>query len=737
MGKRLVRITVALALIVGVGGIVINQATADTSLATVAADTFTASDSVNTNYGASTLVSMDASPLKYGFFKFNVIVPTDRIVTSATFSCWAGSANSSGASVYSVPSTWTETGLTWANQPALGTLLGSTGAVSAGVYTKPVPVSVSGSGTYSFATKTASSTQWSCYSKESSHKAILDIVTIQKPARHVNTALPARGSFSYPWFPEAWDQSGINPATHYNPTLGFYSSTAVLAQQVQAKLYGGFKFDVSSWWGQGTKEDVRFQPSLDAAHGTVLQIAPYYEAEGNGPNPSVAQITSDLNYLAKYVNDPNYMYVNDKPVIFVYGDGTDNCTMVDRWAQANAAATVHFYTVLKVFGGYTACANQPNNWHQYGPASPTDSQGSYSYSISPGFWHFAETTPRLARDLARFKTNVQSMNCSNASLQLVTTFNEWGEGSSVESATEWSSVSGYGQYLDALHNDLACGAPTTPPPTTTPPGPGTVIAIAGDISCEMALPLGTSSCAQDKTATLVESINPVAVLTAGDNQYNAGQLVEYNGSYDKYWGRFKAKTYPVPGNHEWGTPNAQGYKDYFGKTVNWYSYDLGGWHFLALDSDCGSVGGCAVGNPEYTFIQNDLAANNGKPTLAYWHHPRYSSGDHGDNTSMSAIWNLLYGDRDVQLVINGHDHNYERLARMGTSAPDPVGIKEFVVGTGGKSHYCTNTNRAGQEAYSCASYGVLKLTLQSTGAFDYQFLPATGTFTDSGTVPAR
>ena len=133
------------------------------------------------------------------------------------------------------------------------------------------------------------------------------------------------------------------------------------------------------------------------------------------------------------------------------GDGSDSCTTAARWAAANAAAARPFYVVLKVVAGYQNCAAQPDNWHQYGPASEVDSQGTHSYTISPGFYKFSEGSPRLARDPARWVNDVRAMNCSSAAFKLVTTFNEWGEGTAVESATQWASGSGQGTYLDALH----------------------------------------------------------------------------------------------------------------------------------------------------------------------------------------------------------------------------------------------------------------------------------------------
>ena len=277
-------------------------------------------------------------------------------------------------------------------------------------------------------------------------------------------ALPARGTFYYPWFPEAWNQSGYDPATQYHPSAGYYSTTSMLASHVRSLIYGGFDFVASSWWGQGSKEDARFAPLLSAAHGTKLMVAPYYEAEGNAvpgvvgsPDPTPAQITSDLDYLAThYVTDPNYLWIGGKPAVFVYGDPGDSCATATRWARANAAATTHFYVVLKVFSGYGSCGDQPDNWHQYGPATASDSQGTHSYTISPGFYKFGESAPRLARDPARWVQQVQAMNCSPAAFRLVTTFNEWGEGTAIESAAGWASSSGEGSYLDALHTYQTC-----------------------------------------------------------------------------------------------------------------------------------------------------------------------------------------------------------------------------------------------------------------------------------------
>jgi hypothetical protein len=266
------------------------------------------------------------------------------------------------------------------------------------------------------------------------------------------TQKPLRGAFYYPWYPGAWTQNGTYPYTHYHPTDGYYSSTdpSLIGYEVAGMQYAGLDFAISSWWGQGSREDQAVPAELAAATGG-FKWSLYYEAEGTG-NPSVSQIQSDLAYIAAhYAGSPAYLTVGGKPVLFVYGDGSDSCSMATRWAQANAG---RFYLVLKVFAGYLSCAAQPDSWHQYGPAVATDSQSGYSYTVSPGFWKADESSPRLTRDLSRWMVNLKSMVASGAPWQLITTWNEWGEGTAVEDASEWSDPGTYGAYIEAMHATL-------------------------------------------------------------------------------------------------------------------------------------------------------------------------------------------------------------------------------------------------------------------------------------------
>jgi hypothetical protein len=219
-------------------------------------------------------------------------------------------------------------------------------------------------------------------------------------------------------------------------------------------------------------------------------------------------------------------------------------------------------------------------------------------------------------------------------------------------------------------------------------------------------------------------------LALGDNAYQDGTLAQYNEYYEPNWGRFKAKTSPTPGNHDYHTSGAAGYFAYFGSQApaEYYSYDLGSWHLISLNGDIGR----SAGSAQETWLKNDLAAHPATCTLAYWHEPRFSSGYHGSNSGFDAFWRDLYA-AGVDVVINGHDHDYERFAPQDPSgAATPNGIREFVAGTGGASHYTFNTPIANSEVRDNTSYGVLKLTLHE-GSYDWQFVPVAGaSFTDSG-----
>lgn len=283
-------------------------------------------------------------------------------------------------------------------------------------------------------------------------------------------------------------------------------------------------------------------------------------------------------------------------------------------------------------------------------------------------------------------------------------------------------------------------------PITDSAGQSVTVMAAGDIACSPTSSsfkggLGTTNaCHQKYTSDLVVAGNPDGVLALGDLQYENATLSEFQGSYDPSWGRFKAKTYPATGNHEYQTSGAAGYFAYWGaqghqESKGYYSFDLGSWHFIALNSNCSDAGGCGAGSPQETWLRADLAAHPTTCTLAYWHHPRFYSTSKGLKSSATtqALWQALY-DYHADIVLNGHVHHYERWApQTPAGAADPSGIREFLVGTGGEDLTSTTTGPTKNlEIGSKAAFGVLRLVLRSTG-YDWQFLPEAGkTFTDQG-----
>lgn len=260
---------------------------------------------------------------------------------------------------------------------------------------------------------------------------------------------PIRAAFYYPWFPQAWTQDGVYPFTRFKPELGYYSSADrdVIRRHIGAMQYGRIDAGISSWWGEGDHTDRNFQTILRESGKTGFRWAVYYEAEGTG-NPSASRIRADLYYLySRYALDPSYLKIDGRFAVFVFGSGDDACEMAERWREGTIPTA---YIVLKAFPDYEDCESQPDGWHVYNPFVPASSLGADSYSISPGFAKIGDSSA-LERDLERWRDNVRAMATSGARLQLIVSFNEWGEGSSVESADEWASPSGYGQYLDVLH----------------------------------------------------------------------------------------------------------------------------------------------------------------------------------------------------------------------------------------------------------------------------------------------
>jgi hypothetical protein len=280
-----------------------------------------------------------------------------------------------------------------------------------------------------------------------------------------------------------------------------------------------------------------------------------------------------------------------------------------------------------------------------------------------------------------------------------------------------------------------------------------VIMAAGDISCASQVQKA-ETCHQAGTADLLRQQRDspeglAAVMPLGDNQYSSGTLTSYLTYFATTWGQVADRIFPVPGNHEYNTKAAQGYYDYFNgvgqrtgrageRDKGYYSYDIGDWHLVALNSNCAFVDGCAAGSPQAAWLSADLAAHPAACILAYWHHPRFNSGHHGDAVEMTGFWQAL-AKAGADIVLSGHDHLYERFApQTASGGADPThGIRQFTVGTGGHSHDAFTSLKPNSEVRMNDTFGVLKVTLHR-GSYAWAFVPeAGGSFTDTGSQPCH
>ncbi len=516
-----------------------------------------------------------------------------------------------------------------------------------------------------------------------------------------------------------------------------------------------------------------------------------------------------------------YLKIGSRPAVFVAPAiaASRSCTKARRWR----AAASGFWLAQSIFPGYGRCRDAADSWFR-DDAGARSTRSAGTFLIRPGAWPSGAGEPTVARSIEEWQRSIDRMNASGAQLQLVDSLNDWGSGTATEPSSAWSSPSGFGAYLDALHarrpgvapgdtmpavDAVAISALTahaasltatltagsqvaawhvefgttaaygqeTPPAalaaglTATPvtfPLSGLSakttyharivisspvgmaassdasfttssdarvyrVAAAGDIACDPASGsfnggAGTTiACHQQAVSSAILAGGYDTVLPLGDLQYESGAASAFQASYAPSWGRLKAITRPAVGNHEYGTPGATPYYDYFGSSAGdpatgYYSYELGAWHLIALNSNCTQVpGGCAAGSPQELWLRADLAAHPARCTLAYWHHPRFSSGQQGDNGFMSPMWQDLAA-AGAELVLSGHDHDYERFAPQdGQGDPDVDGIREFVVGTGGKNHMTFKTVKENSELRDTSSFGFLDLEL-GDGTYAWNFV---------------
>jgi alkaline phosphatase len=276
------------------------------------------------------------------------------------------------------------------------------------------------------------------------------------------------------------------------------------------------------------------------------------------------------------------------------------------------------------------------------------------------------------------------------------------------------------------------------PSSSAPPGTDPILVGAGDIAtCDGQEDEATA----DLLASIVDGAEgPVSVFTAGDNVYPEGTTETYRDCFDPSWGRLHDVLRPAPGNHDWESGTLDAYRAYFGDAARndagdpWYAYTFGTWQVIVLDSDCASVEGCGPDSTQGQWLAQTLAASSARCSIAIWHHPRFSSGSHGDDPTLAPFWDALHA-AGVDVVVNGHDHDYERFAPQDPAGREDRegGIREFVVGTGGHDLTPFQTTAANSELRASLVPGVLELTLRD-GSYDWRFVPIEGDFSDAGTA---
>jgi hypothetical protein len=406
-------------------------------------------------------------------------------------------------------------------------------------------------------------------------------------------------------------------------------------------------------------------------------------------------------------------------------------------------ATLRLYSKDTSRTGFAVHAVSDNSW----------SEQTITYRTAPAPGPVVATTPRAAADTftsvdvtglvaaggvvslavtATDRLRVASRESGAFAPQLIVEVTS--TSSSTSTSTSTSTTTSTTTTTTLVQTTTTTLGPTTTTAAAAAGGGDPTIAAAGDIACDSSTQ-GATTCHQAATADLLAAGNFTAVLGLGDHQYPSGALDDFNAYYDPTWGRVKAKTYPAPGNHEYQTSGAAGYFTYFGDRAGptgrgYYSFNVGSWHLISLNSEIST----AAGSAQETWLKADLAANSQRCTLAYWHKPLFSSGPHGNDSSVRPLWDVLYA-AGAEVVLAGHDHDYERFAPQtpSGSADTTRGIREFVVGTGGKEHYSISSTKPNSQVHNTDTFGVLRLTLHPDG-YDWKFLPEAGkTFTDSGT----
>jgi acid phosphatase type 7 len=643
-----------------------------------------------TNYGTSSTLQADfgASANVESYLKFTVADVEGVTSAKVRLFVHTGTASHSndGPAIYTAPLTWQENTLTWSTRPARGTTaLDDLGSVSIGTWVEyDVTSVVTGNGNYGFALATISTDATDFQSGETANPPRL-VITGISGGPTPTTAAPTQTPTPTTVVPTPTATTAGPTATTAAPTpTATPSSILTVSAVADARVEEG---------SPGTN------------FGTVSRLV----VDGGADPDKEAYVRFTVNGVTSTVQNARLRLFVPAGTSTGTANGPDLYSVINTWTETGVTWSNRPDRTSGIIGGDTA-AIPADSWVEYDVTGFVTANGTYGFGLVPE-----------SSDAVEFNSREATSNRPELLLTLASS------GTPIPSPTP-----------------LPLPTPTPSNPTPTPtPGPSTgVIVAAGDIAV-----CGTNN-NDEETAKLLD-VTPGEVLILGDNAYNSGTLTEFNNCYHPTWGRHKARTHPIPGNHDYsGSSNARGYYDYFNgvgvfsgpagdRDKGYYSFNVGSWHVVAINSCATKPGGvCNPGTAQVSWLQADLAANSTACTLAYWHHPHFSSGHDSNNGGMmTAVFQALY-DAGADVVLVGHSHDYERFApqRPNGTLDNSFGIREFVIGTGGAPFTGGSQDEPNSQVFNKTTYGVVKLTLQSNG-YNWQFIPIAGqSFSDTGSA---
>jgi hypothetical protein len=668
-----------------------------------AADAHVLQSNPTTNYGALSRLDVD-SPGQESYLRFTVSGVSGP-VQSARLRLFVTNGTSNGPSLYLTGSSWTETGITWNNRPPpAGGAVANSGSFPSNTWVEfDLTGAITGDGAYNFVLQPDSSDGATFYSREGSSPPQLVVIfpsgplpTATRTPTRTNTATPTRTST-----PSNTPTAGPSPTRTNTPT--------------PTRTPTPTSTPTSSPTPTITPTPTN-TPNVSSLTFPALADARVLESNPGSNYGSLGRLDVDSpgqeSYLLFTVGGLSGPVQSARLRLFVT-NGSSNGPSIYLTNNTWTESGITWSNRPAPMSGAVANAGSiaSGGWVEFDLTGAVTGDGAYSFVLQPDstdgatfYSREGSTPPELLLSYAAGPSPTQTNTPTAGPSPTPTNTPTTGPSST----------------------------PTiTPTPTQTPSSSGLVFVGAGDIA--------DCSRPQDElTAQLLDAI-PGTVYTVGDNAYPNGSAASFTNCYAPTWGRHKARTHPAVGDNEYNTSGAAGYYGYFGPAAGdpaqgYYSYDVGSWHIITLNSNCSNVGGCDLESPQGQWLQADLAAHPTTCTLALHHEPLFSSK--GGDSDLRDFWELLYA-AGAEIVLSGHRHNYERFAPQnpfGVAEPGR-GIRQFVVGTGGSSLSTFDSSIApNSEVRNAQAHGVLKLTLYP-GSYDWVFIPIAGQmFTDSGSA---